>query len=91
MSIFIDNFFCIQTFVSLMKKPPNTIITNQDPWMTQAISLEIPFTKHAFCIWHITTKFSDWFTYILQNQYSSWCTDFYRVYSLNNIDDFEKE
>ena len=27
--------------------------------------------KHIFCIWHITTKFSGWFTSILRNQYSN--------------------
>jgi len=39
-----------------MKKPPKTIITDQDPWMTQAIAFEMPSTKHTFCIWHITAK-----------------------------------
>ncbi|KAK9704951.1 hypothetical protein RND81_07G022500 [Saponaria officinalis] len=43
-----------KTFVTLMGKSPKTIITDQDPWMTQAISRETSFTKHAFCIWHIT-------------------------------------
>lgn len=71
-----------------MKKPPKTIITDQDPWMTQTIAFEMSSTKHAFCIWHITAKFSGWFTSILRNRYSSWCADFYK---LDNIDDFEEE
>ncbi|XP_074315207.1 protein FAR1-RELATED SEQUENCE 11-like [Silene latifolia] len=85
--------FCwlMKTFVTLMKKPPLTIITDQDPWMSEAISIEMPFTKHAYCIWHITSKFSSWFTTLLRNQYSHWCSDFYRLYKLDNIDDFEQE
>ncbi|XP_058772071.1 protein FAR1-RELATED SEQUENCE 11-like [Vicia villosa] len=81
----------MKTFVILMKKPPKTIITDQDPWRTQAIAFEMSSTKHAFCIWHITPKFSGWFTSILRNRYSSWCADFYKLYKLDNIDDFEEE
>ncbi|GAA0176266.1 hypothetical protein LIER_29287 [Lithospermum erythrorhizon] len=46
------------TYVKMMKHPPKTILTDQDPWMTEAIAREMPSTKHAFCIWHITSKFS---------------------------------
>ncbi|KAH7849560.1 hypothetical protein Vadar_019618 [Vaccinium darrowii] len=79
------------TFTCLMKKPPKTILTNQDPWMTEAISKELSLTKHAFCIWHITAKFSGWFTATLQNQYSNWCMDFYKLYKLDSYDDFEHQ
>ncbi|XP_074277291.1 protein FAR1-RELATED SEQUENCE 11-like [Silene latifolia] len=81
----------MKTFVTVMKKSPLTIITDQDPWMTEAISIEMPSTKHAFCIWHITSKFYGWFTAILREQYSYFCTEFYRLYKLDNIDDFEWE
>ncbi|KAF7812001.1 protein FAR1-RELATED SEQUENCE 11-like isoform X1 [Senna tora] len=47
-----------KTFVSLMDKPPKTILTDQDPWMTEAISKDMSSTKHSFCIWNITSKFS---------------------------------
>ncbi|XP_074293392.1 protein FAR1-RELATED SEQUENCE 11-like [Silene latifolia] len=81
----------MKTFVTLMKKPPTTIITDQDRWMTEAIKIEMPFTKHAFCIWHITSKFSGWFTALLREQYSYFCTEFYQLYKLDNIEDFERE
>ncbi|XP_074313194.1 protein FAR1-RELATED SEQUENCE 11-like [Silene latifolia] len=85
--------FCwlMKTFVTLMKKPPMTIITDQDPWMSEAISIEMSSTKHAYCIWHITSKFSSWFTALLRNRYSDWCSEFYRLYKLDNVDDFEQE
>ena len=69
-----------------MKKQPKTILIDQDPWITEAISKELPFTKHAFCIWHITAKFSDWFTSILRNRYSNWCIEFYK---LDSFEEFE--
>ena len=50
-----------------MKKQPKAILTDQDPWIMEAISKELPLTKHTFCIWHITAKFSGWFTSILRN------------------------
>ena len=74
-----------------MKKSPKTILTDQDPWMTQAIAKEMPFTKHAFCIWHITTKFSGWFTSVLRNEYSNWCSEFYNLYKLDTIEEFEHQ
>ena len=54
-----------------MKKSPKAILTDQDPWITEAISKELPSTEHAFYIWHITAKFSSWFTAILRSQYSN--------------------
>ena len=50
-----------------MKKSPEAILTDQDPWITEAISKEMSSTKHVFCIWHITAKFSGWFTAILRS------------------------
>nr|XP_043615713.1 protein FAR1-RELATED SEQUENCE 11-like [Erigeron canadensis] len=59
----------MKTFVSIMKKPSKTIITDQDPWMTKAIATEMPTKKHSFCIWHITSKFSSWFAALLRTEY----------------------
>ena len=72
-----------------MRKPPKTIITDQDPWMSQAISIEMPTTKHSFCIWHITSKFSCWFSALLRTDYQSWCGDFYTLYRMTSIEEFE--
>ncbi|GJY59977.1 protein FAR1-related sequence 11 [Tanacetum coccineum] len=78
-------------FTLIMKKSPKTILIDQDPWMTQAIAKEMPFTKHAFCIWHITSKFSGWFTSILRGEYSSWCSEFYDLYKLDTVEEFEQQ
>ena len=74
-----------------MKKKPKSMLTDQDPWITKAISKELSLTKHAFCIWHITAKFSGWFTSILRNQYSNWCMDFYKLYKLDSCEEFENQ
>ena len=50
-----------------MKNQPKAILMDQDPWITEVVSKELPTTKHAFCIWHIAAKFSGWFTSILRN------------------------
>ncbi|KAK1424511.1 hypothetical protein QVD17_19841 [Tagetes erecta] len=67
------------------------ILTDQDPWMKQAIETEMPYTKHAFCIWHITAKFSGWFNSVLRSEYSSWCTEFYNLYKLQSVEEFEQK
>ncbi|CAL5191621.1 unnamed protein product [Lathyrus oleraceus] len=72
-----------------LMKPPKTILTDQDPWMKEAISKELPSTKHSFCIWHITFKFSCWFNAILRDKYPKWCADFYGLYKLETREEFE--
>ncbi|WJX39592.1 histidine decarboxylase [Trifolium repens] len=81
----------MKTFRSLMKKAPKTILTDQDPWMKEAISKELPSTKHSFCIWHINFKFSSWFNAILRGEYAKWCSDFYELYKLETREDFEHQ
>ncbi|CAO2821301.1 unnamed protein product [Amaranthus hypochondriacus] len=79
----------MKAFVNFMNKPPKTIITDRDPWMCEAISSEMPTTKHSFCIWHITSKFSCWFVSLLRNGYKKWCGDFYESYRMTIPDEFE--
>ncbi|XVF54423.1 hypothetical protein PTKIN_Ptkin05aG0179100 [Pterospermum kingtungense] len=79
----------MKTFISLMRKSPKSILTNLDPCITEAIAKEMPFTKHSFCIWHITSNFSGWFTEVLRNQYAEWCSDFYKLYKLDTSEEFE--
>ena len=74
-----------------MEKSPKNILTDQDPWMTEAISKELPSTKHGFCIWHITSKFSGWFNALLREKYSKWCYDFFDLYKLETIEEFEQK
>ncbi|KAL0391153.1 UNVERIFIED_CONTAM: protein FAR1-RELATED SEQUENCE 11 [Sesamum calycinum] len=80
----------LKTFLAFMNgKPPGTILTDQNTWLKEAISTEMPGTKHAFSIWHIISKFSDWFSVILGPQYDNWKAEFHRLYNLHTVEEFE--
>ena len=82
----------IQTFLGFMKgKAPQTILTDQNVWLKEAIAIEMSATKHALCIWHISMKFSDWFSVLLGSQYDDWKAEFLRLYNLDLVEDFEQE
>lgn len=82
--------WALKTFLSFVgDKAPQTIITDQNLWLKDAIASELPETKHAFCIWHIMAKFSEWFSLLLGSHYDTWKAEFYRLYNLEMIEDFE--
>ncbi|XP_012454711.1 protein FAR1-RELATED SEQUENCE 11 isoform X2 [Gossypium raimondii] len=82
----------LKTFLGFMKgKAPQTLLTDQNMWLKEAIAIEMPETKHAFSICHIISKFSDWFSVLLGSRYDDWKSDFYRLYSLELLEEFEEE
>lgn len=79
-----------KAFLAFMNgKAPGTILTDQNTWLKEALAAEMPGTKHAFSIWHITSNFSDWFSAILGSQYDNWRAEFHRLYNLHTIEEFE--
>ncbi|KAB2062915.1 hypothetical protein ES319_A10G181800v1 [Gossypium barbadense] len=81
-----------ETFLGFMKgKAPQTLLTDQNMWLKEAIAIEMPETKHAFSICHIISKFSDWFSVLLGSRYDDWKSDFYRLYGLELLEEFEEE
>ncbi|KAF8392623.1 hypothetical protein HHK36_022971 [Tetracentron sinense] len=82
--------WALKAFLGFMKgKSPQTILTDQNMWLKEAISIEMPNTKHAFCIWHIIAKFSEWFSVLLESHYDNWKAEFHRLYNLDMVEDFE--
>ncbi|KAI3980679.1 hypothetical protein MKX01_025244, partial [Papaver californicum] len=82
--------WALKAFLGFMKgKAPQTILTDQNMWLKEAIATELPGTKHAFCIWHIISKFSDWFSVLLGSHYDNWKPEFHRLYNLETVEDFE--
>ncbi|XP_010670908.1 protein FAR1-RELATED SEQUENCE 11 isoform X3 [Beta vulgaris subsp. vulgaris] len=83
--------WALKTFLCFMKgkAPPQTILTDQNMWLKEAIACEMRETKHAFSIWHIMANFSDWFSLPLESHYDDWKAEFYRLYSLEMVDEFE--
>lgn len=85
-------YFAKQIFLEFMNgKAPETILTDQNMWLKEAIAIEMPRTKHAFCIWHIIARFCDWFSVVLGSQYDKWKAKFHRLYNLELVEDFELE
>lgn len=70
-------------------RAPQTILTDQNMCLKEAIAMEMPTTKHALCIWLIVAKFPSWFNAVLGERYNEWKAEFYRLYNMEAIDDFE--
>jgi hypothetical protein len=70
-------------------KAPQTILTDQNICLKEALSAEMSITKHAFCIWMIVAKFPSWFNAVLGERYNEWKAEFYRLYNLESVEDFE--
>ena len=79
-----------QAFLGFMNaKAPQTILTDQNMCLKEAIELEMPSAKHALCIWLIVAKFPSWFNAVLGERYNEWKAEFYHLYNLESTEDFE--
>lgn len=79
-----------KAFLGFMNgKAPHTILTDQNICLKEALCTEMPTTKHAFCIWMIVAKFPSWFNAVLGERYNEWKAEFYRLYNLESVEDFE--
>ncbi|KAK6139529.1 hypothetical protein DH2020_026729 [Rehmannia glutinosa] len=82
--------WALKAFLGFMNgKAPQTILTDQNMCLKEAIGMEMPATKHALCIWLIVAKFPSWFNAVLGERYNEWKAEFYRLYNLETIEDFE--
>lgn len=80
----------LKAFLDFMNgKAPATILTDQNTWLKQALAMEMSATKQCFSIWHITSKFSDWFSVVLGSQYDNWKSEFHQLYNLHEVQEFE--
>lgn len=70
-------------------KAPVTILTDQNMCLKEAIDVEMSSTRHAVCIWMIVAKFPSWFYAVLGDGYNAWKNEFYRLYNLESIEEFE--
>ncbi|OVA11616.1 FAR1 DNA binding domain [Macleaya cordata] len=82
--------WALKAFLGIMNgKAPETILTDQNMCLKEAIAIEMPRTKHALCIWLIVSKFPSWFNAVLGERYNDWKAEFYRLYNLETMEDFE--
>ncbi|XP_077224389.1 FAR1-related sequence 11 isoform X2 [Tasmannia lanceolata] len=82
--------WALKAFLGFMnRRAPRTILTDQNVCLKDAIAIEMPSTKHAHCIWMIVAKFPSWFNAVLGERYNEWKVEFFRLYILESIQDFE--
>ncbi|KAG9456880.1 hypothetical protein H6P81_001388 [Aristolochia fimbriata] len=82
--------WALKAFLNFMNgKAPQTILTDQNMCLKEAIAMEMPTTKHALCIWLIVAKFPSWFNAVLGERYNEWKTEFYRLYNMETVQEFE--
>ncbi|CAI9101516.1 OLC1v1038856C1 [Oldenlandia corymbosa var. corymbosa] len=82
--------WALKAFLGFMNgKAPQTILTDQNMYLKEAVASELPSSKHALCIWLIVAKFPSWFNAVLGDRYNDWKAEFYRLYNLESIEEFE--
>ncbi|GAB4846800.1 Protein FAR1-RELATED SEQUENCE 11 [Ancistrocladus abbreviatus] len=82
--------WALKAFLGFMNgKAPQTMLTDQNMCLKEAVATEMPTTKHALCIWLIVAKFPSWFNAVLGDRYNEWKAEFYRLYNMGSIEDFE--
>ncbi|XP_050369621.1 putative protein FAR1-RELATED SEQUENCE 10 [Argentina anserina] len=82
--------WALQTFVRFMRGTwPQTIITDLDPGLRDAITSELPNTKHVISLWNILPKVSSWFSVLLGSRYAEFRSDLDVLYRVESTEDFE--
>ncbi|CAI0456821.1 unnamed protein product [Linum tenue] len=82
--------WALKAFLGFMNgKAPQTMLTDQNMCLKEAMAAEMPSTKHALCMWMIVAKFPSWFNAVLGDRYNDWKEEFHRLYNLESIEDFE--
>ncbi|KAI4966626.1 hypothetical protein ZWY2020_037825 [Hordeum vulgare] len=71
------------------RKAPQTILTDQNKYLKEAVQKELPNTKHAFSIGLLASRFPSWFSAVLGGHYNDWEVEFYRLYNMESTMDFD--
>ncbi|XP_012478472.1 putative protein FAR1-RELATED SEQUENCE 10 isoform X1 [Gossypium raimondii] len=84
--------WALQTFLRFMRgRCPQTVLTDIDSSLRDAIARELPDTKHVICSWHVHSKLSSWFTPSLGSQYEEFKAEFDMLCHLEGIEEFEHQ
>ncbi|KAJ6873964.1 hypothetical protein NC651_032718 [Populus alba x Populus x berolinensis] len=84
--------WALQTFVRFIRgRHPQTIVTDMELALRDAIARELPNTKHVVCIWHILSKLSSWLSFPLGSQYEDFKAEFDLLCHEENVEDFEHQ
>ncbi|KAI3456577.1 hypothetical protein Pfo_013240 [Paulownia fortunei] len=80
----------LQAFLRFMKgRYPQTIITDIDPGLREAIRSELPNTKHVISLYSILPRTSSWFSLPLGPRFPEFKYEFEELCHLESTDEFE--
>ncbi|KAG0491772.1 hypothetical protein HPP92_005170 [Vanilla planifolia] len=84
--------WALQAFRSLMDgKLPQTIMTDVDMGLKDAISTNLPEIKQSFCIWHVLSKLPSWFSASLGSEFDRFRSEFQKIYDSESMEEFEDQ
>ncbi|KAK3433570.1 hypothetical protein EUGRSUZ_D01455 [Eucalyptus grandis] len=82
--------WALEMFVWFMRgRSPQTILTDLDPGLRDAVRGKLANTKHITCTWNISPKLSSWFSVPLGSQYADFRSEFDAFHYVENTEDFE--
>ncbi|KAF2295902.1 hypothetical protein GH714_035016 [Hevea brasiliensis] len=82
--------WALQAFIRLMKgKCPQTILTSLDMGLKDAISSELPSTKHVISMWNILPKVYSWFSLAFGTRFAEFKSKFDELYRIESTEGFE--
>jgi hypothetical protein len=68
---------------------PQTILSDLDPGLRDAVRSEFPGTKHVIPVWNIINKVSSWFSLHLGSRYGEFKSEFNALFNIENTEEFE--
>nr|XP_043621363.1 putative protein FAR1-RELATED SEQUENCE 10 isoform X2 [Erigeron canadensis] len=84
--------WALQAFIRFLRgNHPQTIVSDIDLALRDAIATELPNTKHVIGVWHVLSKLFSWFSLPLGLQYPEFKSEFELVCHLDNVEDFENQ
>ncbi|KAM6578378.1 hypothetical protein CsatB_030215 [Cannabis sativa] len=82
--------WALQTFVRFMRgNCPQTILTDLDPGLRDAIQTDLPATKHVISVWNILSKVYSWFFQPLGSRFAEFKSEFDTLCRLETTEEFE--
>ncbi|EYU27664.1 hypothetical protein ABFS82_13G136000 [Erythranthe guttata] len=82
--------WALQAFLRFMKgRCPQTIITDIDPGLREAITSELPNTKHFISLYNMMPRISTWFSLPLGPRFPEFKYEFEELCRLKGTDEFE--
>ncbi|XP_043705379.1 protein FAR1-RELATED SEQUENCE 11-like [Telopea speciosissima] len=80
----------LRFFINFMgEKAPQTIITDQDRAIRDAIQIVLPSTKHVLCMWHLGKKIPSWVGLRLGAKLNEFHDVFHKLNELEIVEEFE--